>query len=69
MTCSREGTGEGRGAEKVSTRTDKKPGKGLYLLPLVFAAPVAAAAVVIVRRFWPIAHKLLSIIIKLVVRA
>ena len=69
MICSRDGTGEGRGPEKVSTEREHKPGKGIYLLPLAVAAPIAAAAVFAVLRFWPTIHKLLSIVIKLVVKA
>ena len=68
MICSREDTDEGREPEKVSIKTDK-PGKGIYLLPLAVAAPVAAAVALGVLRFWPTIHKLLSIVIKLVVKA
>lgn len=52
----------------MSTKTEK-PGKGIYLLPLAVAAPVAAAVALGVLRFWPTIHKLLSIVIKLVVKA
>ncbi len=53
----------------MSTEREHKPGKGIYLLPLAVAAPIAAAAVFAVLRFWPTIHKLLSIVIKLVVKA
>ena len=69
MTCSKEGTDEGREQEKVSTEKKKKPGAGLYLLPLAAALPVIAAAALVIHRFGPRIHKLLSILIKLVVRA
>ncbi len=69
MICNRDGTGEGREPEKVSIKREHKPGKGIYLLPLAMAAPIAAVAVFAVLRFWPTIHKLLSIVIKLVVKA
>ena len=69
MICSREDTGEGREPEKVSTNAEDRPGKGIYLLPLAVAAPVAAAAALAVLRSWPVVRKLLSIVIKLVVKA
>ena len=69
MICSREDTDEGREQEKVSTKTEKKPGAGLYLLPLAMAAPIIAATAFVFIRFWPHAQKLLNILIKLVVRA
>ena len=53
----------------MSTERGKKPGAGLYLLPLAAAIPVVAAAGLVIRRFGPQIHKLLSILIKLVVRA
>ena len=52
----------------MSTKKER-PGKGIYLLPLMVAAPAALAAVLAVWRFWPTIHKLLSIVIKLVVKA
>ena len=69
MTCSKEDTGEGREQEKVSIKTERRPGKGIYLLPFAVAAPIAAAAAAAVVRFWPTIRKLLSIVIKLVVKA
>ena len=68
MICSREDTEEGREQEKVSIKK-KKTGAGLYLLPLAAALPVIAAAALMIYRFGPKIHKLLSILIKLVVRA
>ena len=69
MICSRDGTGEGRGPEKVSTEAGRKQGRGIYFLPLLAAAPIIAAMAAAVIRFWPEVHKLLNIMIKLVVRA
>ncbi len=53
----------------MSTKTERKPGRGIYLLPLAVAVPIAAAAAAVFIRFWPTVHKLLSIMIKLVVKA
>ena len=53
----------------MSIKTERRPGKGIYLLPFVMAAPIAAAAALAVLRFWPTIHKLMSIVIKLVVKA
>lgn len=53
----------------MSTKNGKKTGAGLYLLPLAAALPVIAAAALIIYRFGPKIHKILSILIKLVVRA
>ena len=69
MICSREDTEEGREPEKVSIKTEHKPGRGIYFLPLAVAAPIAFAAAFVLIRFWPTVHKLLSIVIKLVVKA
>ena len=52
----------------MSTK-EKRPGRGIYLLPAAIAAPVAAAVLLAVIRFWPTIRKLLSIVIKLVVKA
>ena len=48
---------------------ENRPGRGIYLLPAAIAAPVAAAVLLAVIRFWPTIRKLLSIVIKLVVKA
>ena len=69
MICSREDTDEGREQEKVSTKTGKKPGRGLYFLPLLLAAPMLAAGVLAVLRYGPRVQKLLNILIKMVVKA
>lgn len=53
----------------MSIKSGKKPGAGLYLLPLAAAIPVIAAAALAIGRFGPQIHKLLSILIKVVVRA
>ncbi len=53
----------------MSTKAEDRPGKGIYLLPLAVAAPVATAAALAVLRYWPAVRKLLSIVIKLVVKA
>ena len=53
----------------MSTKSGKKPGARLYLLPLAAALPVIAAAALVIARFGPKIHKLLSILIKVVVRA
>ena len=41
----------------------------MYFLPLILAAPAVLAMVFVLNRIWPTAHKLVSILIKLVVRA
>jgi len=41
----------------------------LYFLPLTVAVPIIAVMVLAVLRFWPEIRKLLSILIKLVVKA
>ena len=69
MTYSREDTGEGREQGKVSTEKKKKPGIGIYFLPLAAAVPVVAALAVVLSRVWPSIHKMVSILIKLVVKA
>lgn len=69
MICSSGDTGEGSVQGKVSINTKKKNGFGLYLMPLVMALPIAAGMALVVHRFWPTIHKLLSILIKLVVKA
>ena len=53
----------------MSIKTERRPAKGIYLLPFAVAAPIAAAAALAVVRFWPTIRKLLSIVIKLVVKA
>ena len=53
----------------MNTEKRKTPGAGLYLLPLVMALPIAAAMTLVLQRAWPSVHKLVSILIKLVVRA
>ena len=53
----------------MSTERKGKKGAGLYFLPLAVSAPIVAVMVLAVLRFWPVIHKLLSIIIKLVVKA
>ena len=53
----------------MSIKTERRPGKGIYRLPFAVAAPIAAAAAAAVVRFWPTIRKLLSIVIKLVVKA
>ena len=69
MICSKEDTGEGREQEKVSIKTGKKPGRGLYFLPLLLAAPMLAAAALAVLHYGPRIQKLLNILIKMVVKA
>ena len=69
MICSKDDTDEGREQEKVNTEKRKNPGVGLYLLPLMMALPIAAAMTLVLQRAWPSVHKLVSILIKLVVRA
>ncbi len=69
MTCSREDTEEGRERGRVSTETRKKPGRGIYLLPLAVAVPAAAAILYAGIRFWPKVYQLINILIKVVVRS
>ena len=69
MICSREDTEEGREQEKVSIKTGNKPGRGLYFLPLLLAAPMLAAGALAVLRYGPRVQKLLNILIKMVVKA
>ena len=69
MICSREDTEEGREQEKVSIKTEKKPGAGIFLLPLAMVAPIIAGTVLVSVRLWPHIQKLLNLLIKLVVRA
>jgi hypothetical protein len=53
----------------VSTETRKKPGRGIYLLPLAVAVPAAAAILYAGIRFWPKVYQLINILIKVVVRS
>ncbi len=53
----------------MSTKTGKKPGRGLYFLPLLLAAPMLAAGALAVLRYGPRVQKLLNILIKMVVKA
>ena len=53
----------------MSTEKGKKPGTGLYFLPLALAAPILGAAALGIIRFGPKIVKLLNILIKVVVRA
>ncbi len=53
----------------MNTEKGKKRDSGLYLLPLLMAAPVLAAAALAAVRFGPKILKLLNILIKVVVRA
>lgn len=53
----------------MSIKTKRKPGLGLYFMPLVMALPIVAVMALAVSRLWPTLHKLLSIMIKLVVKA
>ena len=53
----------------MSIKTGNKPGRGLYFLPLLLAAPMLAAAALAVLRYGPRIQKLLNLLIKLVVRA
>ena len=53
----------------MNTEKERKPGKGLYFLPLLMAVPVLAAAALAMVRFGPKILKLLNILIKVVVRA
>ena len=69
MTCSKDDTDEGREQGKVSTEKRKAPGAGLYFLPLVTALPIAAVMALALHRIWPFVHKMVSILMKLVVRA
>ena len=42
---------------------------GLFFLPLLISMPIIAVMALGMIRFWPEIHKLLSIMIKLVVKA
>ena len=53
----------------MSTKAGKKPGTGLYLLPLLTALPMTAVMAAAVWRFWPQIQKLFNILMKLVVKA
>ena len=53
----------------MSIKTEKKPGAGIFLLPLAMAAPIIAGTVLVSVRLWPHIQKLLNLLIKLVVRA
>ena len=53
----------------MSTEKKKKPGAGLYFLPLLIASPLILGMVAAAVRYWPKIHKLLNIMIKLVVKA
>ena len=53
----------------MSTKTSTRPWKSLYFLPLTVAIPIVAVILLAVLRFWPEIRKLLSILIKLVVKA
>ena len=52
----------------MSIKTKRKPGPGLYLMPMAAALPIVAVVALAVSRIWPTLHKLLSIMIKLVVK-
>ena len=69
MICSKDDTDEGREQGRVNTEKRKSPGAGLYFLPLVMALPIAGAMTLVLHRVWPFVHKMVSILIKLVVRA
>ncbi len=53
----------------MSTEKNRKPGTGVYFLPLLVAAPILAAATLGIWRFGPKLLKLLNILIKMVVKA
>ena len=53
----------------MSTKTGKKPSRGLYFLPLLLAAPMLAAGALAILRYGPRIGKLLNILIKMVVKA
>ncbi len=69
MTTSRDDTEEEKGRERVSTKGTAKRGKGIYLMPLLVSIPFLAGMAFALIRYWPTAHKLISILIKLAVRA
>ena len=53
----------------MSIKTKRRPAAGLYLLPLAIAAPVALLMAAAILRYWPMVRKLVSILIKLVVKS
>ena len=53
----------------MSTKKNGKKGTGLFFLPLVVSVPIVAVMALGMVRFWPEIHKLLSIMIKLGVKA
>ena len=53
----------------MSTEETKKPGKSIYLFPAAVALPITAATAFALIRVGPDIKKLLSILIKLVVKA
>ncbi len=53
----------------MSTEAKKKKAAGTFFLPLAVAVPIAAGMILVLNRVWPAIHKLVSILIKLVVKA
>ena len=47
----------------------KKPGIGLFFLPLAAALPIAAGIGAGLYRIWPIVQKAVNILVKVVVKA
>ncbi len=53
----------------MNTKAKVKKGRGIYALPFLAALPMILAMAFAVLRFWPSLRKLISIMMKLVVRA
>ena len=67
MNSSKGETAGERGQEKVSTKSRIRKRVGLFLLPILTAAPIIAGMLFAVYRFGPTVRKLLNVMIKLVV--
>ena len=61
-------TEEGREPGKVSTEK-KKPGRGVWLMPLLLALPFLAAVVFAALRFGPALLRVINVVIKAAVVA
>lgn len=67
MTFSKNGTAARKGRGKVNTKKGAARKAGIFLLPVLTAAPLIAAFIWLASRFGPTIHKLLNILIKMAV--
>ena len=69
MNSSSGGIAGEKGRGRVSTKTHIARKTGVFLLPVLTAAPIVAALVYLMIRFGPTVRKLLNILIKMAVTA